>query len=245
MDKDIQLILNNGKKPRVIDFRLARNRDEIEEIARLRARVYSRRNYFSEPKDFDEDEFDRHKSTLYFYAKYNGKIIGALRVIRERPFPTERFFLFSESEVMGGVPKEKRCEVGRLVVERPDGEYFPRNLIMIFLILRLTRFAQRNQLLDAGYSFIKESLQRKFSKIRLPFHRIIDYKQNYPADGMLFRYFNDPSDRVLPAYFFTGEVMRHLEKIIKQRFLIQEHEDGVFVLKNSLYTKVLTFFKII
>jgi len=244
MDKDTQLILNNGKRPRRIDFCLAKGRDEIEEIARLRARVYSRKGYFSEPKEIDEDEFDRDPNTLYFYAKYNGSIIGSLRVIRSSILPIERFFHFSEPEKMKVVPRDKRCEVSRLVVERPDGESFPRNLVMIFLLLRLTRFAQRNQLM-AGYSFIKESLQRKLDKVKAPFYRIADYKQDYPAGGVLFKYFNDPSDKVLPVYFFADEAVKYFEKILKRRFFIQEREENVFVLRNSFYTKALTFFKII
>lgn len=245
MDKDIELILNNGKQPRRIDFCLAKNKDEIEEIARLRARVYSRKGYFSEPKDFDEDEFDRDPNTLYFYAKYNGNIIGALRLIHGKLLPTEKFFRFPEPDAIKSIPKKKRCEISRLVVERPDGEHLPRNLVMIFLVLRLARFAQKNQAIIAGYSFIKESLQRKFSQIRFPFHRIVGYTQDYPATGVLFRYFNDPSDKVFPVYFLTNEVAKYLEKTIKQRFFIREQESGIFVLKDSFYTKVLTLFKII
>lgn len=243
MDGDITLIIKqiNGNEP--IKFIHAVRTEDLNEIFKIRARVYSKRGYFKEKKELDQDEYDQDKNTVYFCAKYKDKVIGALRIIKRDILPTEQYFEFIEPEEISRFQRDERCEISRLVVERQEESFIPRNLIMLFMLFRLIKYADKHGL-KCGYSFIKESLFDKLSKIHFPFHSIEKYSQRYPDDGVLYNYFNDPADRVSPIFFFTRESFEFIERLLKRK-IFTHTEEGTYFLENNLYTKFLKSLKII
>lgn len=243
MNNDITLVVksNDGNHP--IRFLRATEAKDLDEIFRIRARVYSKKGYFKENKEVDQDEYDNDGSTVYFCAKYNEKVIGAVRVIHGEILPTEKYFQFSEPQKISKIQKSERCEISRLVVERQEEDFMPRNLIMLFLIYRLISYAQDSGL-KGGYAFIKKSLYVKLLKIHFPFHAIEGYSQKYPNSGVLYNYFNNPSDAVSPIYFFTNESSEFIKKLLKRK-IFSYSEDGTYFLENNLYTKFLKSLKII
>lgn len=243
MNSDITLVVKSKDGNHPIQFICATEGKDIDEIFKIRARVYSKKGYFKEKKEIDRDEYDNRESTVYFCAKHKGKIIGALRIIKGEVLPTEKYFEFSEPREISKIRKGERCEISRLVVERQEEDYIPRNLIMLFLIYRLIKYAEDSGL-KGGYAFIKKSLYVKLLKVRFPFHVIHGYLQKYPDDGVLYNYFNDQSDVVSPIYFFTNESSDFIKELLKRK-IFSYSEEGTYFLENNLYTKFLKSLKII
>lgn len=243
MNSDITLVVKTKDGNHPIRFIRATEVKDLDEIFKIRARVYSKRGYFKEKKEIDRDEYDSDESTVYFCAKHKEKVIGALRVIRGEILPTEKYFQFSEPQKISKIQKSERCEISRLVVERQEEDFIPRNLIMLFLIFRLIKYAEDNSL-KGGYAFIKKSLYVKLLKIHFPFHPIEEYSQKYPNSGVLYNYFNDPGDVVSPIYFFTNESFEFIKKLLKRKIFSYD-KDGIYFLENNLYTKFLKSLKII
>lgn len=242
MENDIILTIDNNGARESIHFILASSFEEKERISKVRAEVYSNRGYFSEKKERDEDQYDLSENTVYIYAVLRGEMVGALRIIREETLPTEQFFQYDEPPAIQNIQRSNRCEIGRLVVRRIDGmDFVPRNLIMLFLIYRALKYAETKNI-SGGVSFIKERLNKKLDKLKFPFHRIETYKQTYPTDGVLFNYFNDPSDKVIPIFFLTEEVKNYIDIFLGKKFIfkkISESERDEYLLRSNIYTKFL------
>jgi N-acyl-L-homoserine lactone synthetase len=242
--QDITLIIRRKDTEEPIEFIHATHEKDLTEIFKIRARVYSKKGYFKEKKDLDIDEYDNDSKTVYFCAKHRGKVIGALRIIRKEILPTEKYFNFIEPKEISNIVQKERCEISRLVVERQEQSFIPRNLVMLFLLYRLINYAQKNKI-KGGYAFIKESLYTKLQKIHFPFSLIKGYSQRYPDAGILYNYFNDPQDMVYPIYFFTDESSEYIRQLLKRKIFSHNTKQGTYYLENNLYTKFLKSLKII
>lgn len=217
---------------------------------KLRYEVYSERGYIDTKNHndfFEMDSYDLEDKCHHFIASFEQKIIGYVRMIIDTPLPTEKYFTFCEPELIKTIPKDKRCELGRLIViplDKDKGEYLPRNLVMLFLLDVASSFGLANNLLG-GYSFIKKSLENKFSKLKIPIGEIVEYKQNYPSDGVLSNYFSQNLDPVVPIYFLTKNFYNYAEKTINNSWLFEIQNKSIFTLKDNLYMKFLKELKII
>lgn len=246
--RDLQLDLSGTKKK--IYFGKADNEKEIEEIYKLRYLVYSDKSYIESnkySKGLEIDDYDRSGKCHYFIAKLDDKLIGCIRLIIDDPLPTEKYFSFSEPISIKNIQRNQRCELGRFIIIPPNKEkkeFLPRGIVMLFLLDTLSYFGLSNGLLG-GYSFIKKSLESKFVKLRLPIGTISQYTQNYPKDGVLFNYFTQPLDPVLPIYFMTNEFYAYTEKNIHNSWMFKKISDVSFELKHNLYTEFLKKLNII
>ncbi|MFH1900606.1 MAG: hypothetical protein ABIJ83_05050 [Patescibacteria group bacterium] len=242
----LQIKINN--KDKIINFGIPDNPDEIEKMHRLRFNSYSYKKYIDPklfPDGIEKDEYDKDGKCTYFIAKLDDKILGTVRLIKDKYLPTEKeCFKFEEPEEMKNISREQRAELGRLIIIPPDKNvYLPRNLIMLFLINTLVTWGIENNILG-GYAFIKEKLRIKLEKLKMPIHLIKDYVQIYPKNGILYGYFSQEDDKVIPIFYFTEEFKNYIDKIVNKS-LIFKKETTKFILRENLYNKFLKLLKII
>lgn len=227
-----------------IVFGSPETKEEFEKMYSLRFDVYSEKDYFKAgfEEKTDQDALDREGKCLYAIALVDdGRVLGAVRLIRDEVLPTEKIFKFETPDAIQSIPVEQRGEIGRLVVQRYAGEsFFPRNLVLLFLLKTLLEIGHEAGILG-GYSFVKKTLLEKLSKIKVPIHLIENYVQDYPADGVLYNYFNQKENPVFPVYFLRNEIEQYFDSTVssKSNIVHQEGDEKVFVLNDSLYTKFL------
>jgi N-acyl-L-homoserine lactone synthetase len=249
--KELQLKVNGENK--VICFGIPDNPNEIEEMHKLRYNVYSSRNYI-DPKRFpdgiEKDQYDINKKCVYFIAKIDNKIIGTIRLIKDYFLPTEKeCFKFEEPEDIKKIQRENRAELGRLIVIPYNDTnnatfYIPRNLITLFLINCLVEYGLQNNI-HGGYAFIKNDFRVKLEKLKIPIHLIKQYTQIYPRNGILYGYFNQSNNKVIPMYFITLEFKQYIDKVINRYIMFKKINKKRYILKENLYNKFLKFLKII
>lgn len=244
--KELRLKLDSKEK--LVVFGIADTDREIEAVYGLRHEIYSKKGYINEksfPDDLELDDYDREGKCVYFKAEVDGRIIGTVRLVEDDFLPTERYFIFPEPEEMKKVPREKRSEVGRLVIKAYSGSVrFPRNLVLLFLMDCLAEYCVKEGF-TAGYSFVKTSLLEKLRKLRVPFHEVKNHIQVYPHDGALRGFFYQPDDRVVPLYFLLEEMESYLKGVINDDKMFSVLPSGEFVLKASYYNTFLRLLKII
>ncbi len=244
----LKLKFDFENKPSYIDFGQPETLEEHEEMFRFRYEVYKKKDYFKSDYEYSDnglDSCDKEKTTEYFIAKFNEKIIGSVRLIRTEVLPTEHYFEFKEPEEVAKIPREKRAELSRLTVAPYlHGVYLPRNIVFLLLLYVLVDYAQKNRI-DGGYSFVKNSLREKMIKLKMPMNIIEDFSVCYPSDGILYNYFyNQPENKVFPIYFLTDDFKKYLDNLLENKRLFSFSENEV-ILKTNLYTKFLKTLKII
>lgn len=229
------------------------SKEEFEKMFSLRFNVYSAKKYFKDNFDgfkekTDQDIYDLGGKCLYAIAVVdNDRVIGTVRLIRDKILPTELFFKFDTPQKIEEVPITDRGEVGRLVIQQySESSFLPRNLILLFLLKTVLKIG-RDAGVKGGYSFVKKGLLDKLAKLKVPIHIVREYIQSYPNDGILFNYFNQQDDPVSPTYFFTSEIEQYLDNVLNSKSkIIQRGEDEkTFVLNDSLYTRFLRRMKIL
>lgn len=215
----------------IIYFGTADNEQELQEIFKQRYEVYSKMGYISKdlfPDGIEKDEYDERKKCDYFVAEFNNQIIGSARLIKDYYLPTEKdCFKFKEPPRIKEIPRDKRGEISRLIVTRPQNESLPPYLIIlgIFDSILKVAFEQDKR---GGYSFIKESLRKKLEKIRIPFHIIKPYIQIY-SKKHLFSYFNNSVDTVTPIYYLRDEAREYLDRIFYNKRIFKKNDDNKFL----------------
>jgi N-acyl-L-homoserine lactone synthetase len=217
---------------------------EKEEMFALRFKVYSSRNYIKDssyPNKLEFDNYDLENKCVYFIAKFDNILVGSIRVIRDYYLPTEKeCFEFEEPEEIKYICRNNRLELSRLIAIPPsENKYFPRHLIMIFLLYCCLLYAKENNI-KGGYAFIKSKLEKKLKKINIPFKRILKYKQIYPSNGPLFKYFNNPHDPVVPIYYLTDDIEEWFNGFLRKYFFIlKENNINEFVLNKNKFNLFL------
>ena len=240
-----QLQIGSKKYPHFIYFGQPETKQEIESTFRLRFDSYSARGYIDSalfPDSLEKDNYDTEGKCQYFMASLDGKkTIGTVRLIKDSMLPTENDFSFDEPKEIRAIPRDKRGELGRLIIIPPDKErgfYLPRGLAMIFMLDMLVQYGINNGI-AGGYVFVKTKLQKKLTKLKAPLHYIGHFKQTYPKEGVLFKYFSQPEDQVIPAYFITKEFKNFTRRIIHSTIMFEDLGKENYVLKTNLYTKFL------
>ncbi|MCS7184042.1 MAG: hypothetical protein NZ866_01695 [Patescibacteria group bacterium] len=245
-----KLIIRMKNKNFEIDFGIPNNENELIEMFKLRYEIYSKKNYIDIkrfPERLEKDDYDKNNKSIYFIAKINYDLIGSLRLIKDNLLPTQIYFDFIEPEEIKIIPPEKRIEIGRLVVKRKNLDskvYLPRHLVMLTLFKSALSYCQENNYLG-GYAFIKKTLEKKLKLIKFPFHYIKKYTQRYPKDGILFNYFNDIKDPVIPIYFLISEVKNYLDIFFNNRFIFSKSNSSLIfndnIIKRFLLLSYLRF----
>lgn len=250
MIKKISLKVKKPKnKNYLIDFGIAEEND-MDEVYRLRFNVYSQRGYINSKRFPDGKEFDHYdveNKSIHFIAKIENKIIACVRIIKDIPLPTEIFFSFSPQKLIEEIDPKNRCELGRLIIIPPSKEkkeYLPRGLVMLLLFSVLADYGIENNL-KGGYSFVKNSLEIKMSKRKMPFKKIDIFEINYPDTGVLYNYFNQKNDSVIPIFFVTQDFINYTQRFINNKFLFKRQDKKNLILRSNFYVKILQFLKFI
>jgi N-acyl amino acid synthase of PEP-CTERM/exosortase system len=101
-------------------FKRSDNEEELDQIYRLRYKVYVEEWGFERsedhPKGIEKDEFDEH--AIHFLAKRDGQIIGTIRIIRnsEKGFPLERHCTLHTD--LSSLGRNAIGEISRLAVSK-------------------------------------------------------------------------------------------------------------------------------
>lgn len=246
-----KLYLNINKKNKVIYFGVPDSQEELVEMYQMRMSIYAKKDYFHEkvyennPKNMDVDDYDKQDKCHYFIAKIDNKIIGSVRTIYDEYLPAEKYFKFEEPDAIKKIPRKRRVEISRLVIDRySEVEHPPRNLVMLFLLGIAMDYLILERI-PGGYSFIKEKLKGKLLKLKGPVHVLNKYIQQYPDDGVLYNYFNQKKDLVTPAYFLTKEVHMYVSNILENKKMFEKKDKDTYSLKDTFYNAFLRKLKII
>lgn len=241
-----KLLVKNNKKILNIDFEIPDNSEELEK----RFEIYSKKKYIEPsrfPDHLEKDEYDFNNKSIYFIAKINDQIIGTMRLIKDIILPTQIYFEFEEPPEIAKISPSNRIEIGRLIsapYALSNKIHLPQHIIMLMLFKTAADYALKNNYLG-GYAFIKSKLEKKLSKLRIPFHRIESYIQKYPSNGILFNYFNDPDDPVLPVYYLTNEFHYYIEKILNNILLFKKISKTEFYLRSNFIYNFIMKYKIL
>ena len=247
-----KLILNYKDNPVNIFFGMPTTQEELKEMFNLRFNIYKEKNYIEPEKlkdNLDLDEFDKQNKCDYLIAKVNDKIIGSARVIKDYPLPTQLYFEFEEPEQMKEIPNNSKIEISRLVVapyKINNSTYLPRHITMLMIFNTIAKYAKENNY-KAGYAFIKTKLFYKLKNLKVPFYLIENYKQRYPENGILYKYFNDPNDPVIPIYYFLNDIENYFNKIFSFKLLFHKKSEDEIIIKNlffyNIFLKLLKILK--
>lgn len=241
-----KLEIEEGK---ILEFGMPDTKEELKEMFALRYRVYSERRYFNSKvvisNDLDIDKYDTDNKCIYFIVKINNKIIGTVRMIRDDFLPTEKeCFRFDEPVEIKKIPRNERREIGRLIIIPPNNnEFLPRNLVLIFLIKCIVDFSLDNNI-AGGYSFVTRKLLKKLKRIKFPIYIIKKYDQIYPENGLLYPYFHQRNNPIIPIFYFTNEIEKYFKKILDKKIFRQINRSE-FILELTIYVKFLKMFGVI
>jgi N-acyl-L-homoserine lactone synthetase len=230
-----------------INFGIPITTEEMDKMFALRYTEYEKRRYIDPDKynkNQEKDEYD--DKSVYFVAIWKNKMIATIRLIRNIVLPTEKDFQFDEPSSISDISRDKRAELGRFIIiplDRENKKFLPRGLVMVVMFEVLSEFCRKNGILG-GYSFIKMNLYKKMKKLRMPIDVIQPYKQTYPKDGVLYNYFSQKENPVIPIVFRLDKFQKYFRKILSFK-LVFENENDHIVMKNNLFTKFLKYLKII
>lgn len=239
--KELEITMNG--KIKTVAFGHPETTEEKNAMFQFRFNEYSSHKYIDPerfPNGQEHDEYDSQNKCVYFVAVVDNKIIGTVRLIKDKILPTEQDFYFPEQKEIKSIDRNSRAELGRLIIVPYDKErkmFFPRGIIMLMLLATLIDFGLKNNI-DGGYAFVKSSFKKKMVRLKLPAHFISSYKQRYPKDGILYRYFNQPEDPVVPMYFITKEFKGYVDKIFNKKWVFKITGNKT-VLKNTTLIYIL------
>ncbi|XKT75005.1 MAG: N-acyl amino acid synthase FeeM domain-containing protein [Patescibacteria group bacterium UBA2103] len=234
----------------VISFGELVSKEEVEKAEALRYKIYTKYNYLDTTQYTEEKEsdlYDEQEGTIYFGAMVGDRLIGFVRLIKaeHHTLPVFNNYSFEVPEELADIPKEHLCELGRLVIDKySDTAYFPRNVVLLFMMSCLLDYAKENGLVYS-YSFIKSRLLKKLDKLNFPYTLIEDSKLLYIEDGPMAPYFYNEEDPAIPAYVSITDGQKFLDKTVHGRFLFDRISDTEYKLKNNLYTNFLKAARII
>lgn len=238
-----ELLLKTNGKINSICFGIPDNPAELEKMFLLRREVYKKNGYISAPSD--KDEYDENEKSVYFIAKMGDEIIGTVRLILDNPLPTQKDFSFQEPEEIKEISPMRRGELGRLIsVPYKKNIYLPRHLVLLFLLVSVAVYSEENGILG-GYSFVTTKLYDKIKKLKVPFKVVEEFEQIYPEGGILYPYFNQKNNRILPIFYKTSEIQEFLKGVFDSKSIFEDLGGGKFKLKDNLYNKFLKLLKII
>lgn len=178
--------------------------EEKKEIFKFRYLHYLKHGYIdSNSFGLDSDEYDYYGNTITIVVKSESqqRIVACVRIIRENPLPIIKdCFDFKEPFCVKIFGSGRVFEVSRLIIDKYSEDYFlPRHLVLFIIIKEIFIFSKKNGYLFS-YAFVKKKLFIKLKKIYFPLFKIHKYIIKYKS-GILFKYFNQNDDPVIPVYF--------------------------------------------
>ncbi|MDP2705464.1 MAG: GNAT family N-acyltransferase [bacterium] len=246
--KKLKLAIKEGEKE--VIFGETETVDELKQVYEFRFKEYSRKGYIIPsqfPDNQESDEYDKSRKCKYFVAIVDNKIIGTVRLIITDPLPTESVYHFIEPVEMLKIPRDRRGELGRLIIVPLDREkkiYLPRGLVLLMMLDMLADYGTRNNI-QGGYAFIKKSLEQKMKLLRFPFNPIKKFEYIDLATNTIRNYFHQPNDPALPIFYLTVDFKKYISKIIYNPWLFKKEKDNTLILRKNLYSFFLKVLGII
>jgi N-acyl-L-homoserine lactone synthetase len=243
MKKIFDVVYVLGDVEHVISFGAPTTHDELEKMFRLRYKVYLKHDYI-DPEHFenerDFDAFDEQGRCDYFIAQYGDSVIGSVRVIKGDILPIEEYFDFQAPQAIDAIERSHRFEISRLVVDDDLSRNFPRHIILLFLAYAVQTYAKAHGY-SGAYAFLKERLVEKLRRLHFPANLIQPYSVRYPSDGVLYKYFNQAGNAVVPAFLTFEEVEKYLDKHLLSGKMFKKipGDIDVFRIQNNMYTSFL------
>ena len=246
-----ELCLKIGGKEKSVFFGIPETEEEAGEMFHLRYYVYNLKGYLNsniDPDLLDRDEYDLEHKCYYLTAKIDERVIGTVRLIIDNFLPTEReCFEIQEPTAMKKIPRGQRGEISRLIVipyDKNNKQYLPRNIILLFLIKSVFTLCSDNNILG-GYSFVTEKLYKKIQKLKIPVHILRNHKLVYSQEGLLYPYFHQKGNPIIPIFYMRDEIEQYINKIFNKKSLFARVKDNKYILKQNLYNQFLRLLKII
>lgn len=244
ISKKIEVKLTNKEK-KVIVFGQPETDEEFKQMFKLRNDVYVKKgyidaDYYSDGLDYDE--YDKSGKCVYFIAKIDDKLIGAVRLIQDDILPIKKYcFDFQTPQKIERIYNKKLAEVSRLIIIPYDKNiYLPRHIIFWGLLDCVIKYFI-DQKIEGGYAFIKAKVNKKFNKINLPLYPIKKYNQKY-NQKLLRKYFNDSNDPVIPSYYLTDNMHEYCEFIFSNFFTELSHNQ--YALKTNRFKQNINYLKL-
>lgn len=170
------------------------NKEEIEEVQKLRYRVYLENGYIHKNRKKKLGEEDDSSQTESICIKKKGIIVASLRVIysegEKRELPIEKYFNISEE--IG----QYKMEVSKLII---DSKYRSKNFGSAIILTSLLLYTWKRALdkkINVVYFFIDECLAKKISKrMNIKFSEVAQGKlleKQLAARNEMAGYFQNP-----------------------------------------------------
>ncbi len=241
--KKVDLKISNIKNTITIYFGIPDSSEELEKMFKLRFKIYSQKNYIESHKYTDQqekDEYDTNNKCIYFIAKIDNHIVGSVRVIHDNPLPTEKYYKFDKPD-LSHLAANQKCEIGRLVIDKynpVEYTYLPQGIVMFFLISCIVDYTSKNNI-NTALAFIKTSLKNKMKKRKMPFH-IIQYSDfQINENDVLYKYFSQKKDPVVPVWFHLKDFKVYINKLLNNKIIFKKIDDNHYYLKNNLITNFI------
>jgi len=215
-----------------VDFGTPTTPEEFEEMFKLRYEVYIKekgygnQSYFPEEKE--HDKYDIEKKCYYAIAKFDEKVIGTARLVKNDSLPLEEeYFSFNEPESVKKISRKYWAELSRLISRPPF--IFPPYLIMIGLFYTLLRYGFKYDL-KIGFAVITKDLKEKIQKLGIPFYEINEYSAKSSDITRKFQgYFK--KRKLSLIYFFRDEISKYLNEVIKNKLISKYFRTEITLIK--------------
>ena len=179
--------------------------EERKAMFQLRAEVYRKEGYITAQHDIDE--YDLNNKCVYFIANIDDKLVGTVRIIIDDRLPTELYFDFKEPEEIAIIPRNKRCEIGRLIVIAKGMNH----LVSLILVKAMFLFGKDNGLLG-GYASMFRGFFQILCSIGMPLHQINPATPKFNGK-LLHSYFYESVQEVVPLYFIRDDAIEFMERM--------------------------------
>lgn len=160
--------------PEPIVVKVASTDEEKKALFVLRTRVYSKWGYIESDKEKDIDEYDQDAKSIHFVAKFEGEVIGTIRLIfaEKGTLPIEKEFdLVQHFTKIGKVDRKEIVEVSRMVSGNHLNKKFNDNRVMIALMKAIHDYAYAHNKLF-WLAAIDNDIYDRFNKLGIIWNEI-------------------------------------------------------------------------
>lgn len=200
---------------------MANSSKELEQIYRLRYKVYCKECHFIEPNDcakkgLEYDEYDEF--SVHFLAESGKKIIGTARFVLDSPlgFPTEEYFELSALNIN----RRQTGEISRVVVAKPFRSIDHKIMLGIFRCV-YQYWKQHN--VKYALASMKLSILEFFQHVGFPFEVIKRYKLRTGSKHVEY----------LARYFFSEESIPTILSVKRMEADLKENHPHIYTLFTS------------
>jgi len=188
-------------------FKIATAVSEFNEVYKLSWQVYSEEGYIN-PMDYPDyrlqDQYEKY--SVYFLARNNERVIGAVRLIIDSP----KLYVEEDFNLGISVDKKRIAEISRLVVLK---EYRRKNPRLFLELIRMAFNFSEDRNLTHWISVMSKGLKKLFSRFGVEF-RLIPTKPLLPEHLEIRKKLPGYYQReIFPYIISLKEVKKGFEKL--------------------------------